>query len=165
MNKGLCLLAFALASPVAAQFVDAVRNNQAKPGYVNGYSNWKEDQVVLAPIVNPVAAPSSPKPTFGLLSPYSVPPPPKDLAAGLPDRAREALETAATADGGVTATTDANGVTRFATTVYAPPRFSAESRPHELHLSPLNEALIKSLNVLGGFDLPAKSEVRIPGRK
>lgn len=157
MNLRLLVVTLALSSPLAAQFVNAVRNNQVNAGYVNAYSKSPEDQIVQWKMSNPVIKVPASTPATPL-QPYRTPQSADQdeiSTVGLPSRAREALETAATTEGTVVASTDAAGNPRFTTTVVAPPRIVfSERRRSEPFMTPLNAALWKSVQAISSLDLP-----------
>ncbi len=130
-----------------AQFVNAVRNNQAQTKYVNSFSTWPSDQVVQSKVVTTVVkppAPVLPGPVVFKQPLRAAPLPADGNVSGLPLRAREALETASLEDSGIVTTTDASGATRFSTTVNGR-AIQKEPKRSEPFMTPLNKALWLSL--------------------
>lgn len=160
MNFKLVAVAVGFASPLTAQFVDVVRNNQVQANYVNTYSTWPQDQVTQYqfnnPVIKPIATANSSS-AAPLLQPYRpqqyMVQQPDMQASGLPLRARQALETAAADDSGTTVTTDASGAPRFSTTVTAQPILK-ETRRSENIMGPLNKALFNTLMTVYSMDSP-----------
>lgn len=166
MNLRLLAVAMGLASPLAAQFVDAVRNNQVQANYVNTYSNWPQDQVIQYQFTNPVIKPPAPTaPATPLLQPYRSQEAGTQSStlnvSGLPVRAREALETAAADNSGTVTTTDASGAPRFSTTVTGRP-IQKEPKRSENIMGPLNNALFNSLMTIYSMETHHSSHT---GRK